>query len=145
MKIEMIKLAGGVLVPASDMELEKLHKFKTNEQYAVEIKRTRSPKFHRKVFSFFHFCFEHWKCDREFPSESRQFDTFRNHLTVIAGYYDELVNIHGEIRIEAKSLSYSSMSQEEFEELYNSLILAAMRNIFHTSDEETYSRLMSFF
>lgn len=145
MKIEMLKMPGGMLTPASDMELEKLNKFKSGEQYTVEIKRTRNPRFHRKTFAFMQFCFSYWKGDREFQSEAKQFNTFRNHLTVIAGHYDQLVNIHGEIRIEAKSLSYANMNAEEFEELYNSLILAAMKTIFHTTDEETYNKLISFF
>ena len=145
MKIECIKLAGGILSPACDMELEKLNKFKSGCQYTVEIKNTRNPLFHKKVFSFLHHCFEYWSSDREFLSESRQFDVFRSHLTVLAGFYDEYVSIHGEVRIEAKSLSYASMNQAEFEELYNALIQAAMRNIFHTADEETYNRLHSFF
>lgn len=145
MKIEMHKLPGGILAPACDMELEKLSTFKNHVQYTVEIKKTRNPLFHKKVFSFLHYCFEHWSSEREFLSESKQFDVFRAHLTVLAGFYDEFVSIHGEVRIEAKSISYSSMSQNEFEELYNALIQAAMRNIFHTSDEETYNNLQSFF
>jgi len=141
----MIKEPGGIFRPASDYELEKVNRFKNGEQYQAEIKLTRNPKYHRLVFAFFQYCFEYWKSDRVFLSESKQFDVFRKHLICMAGYYDELVNIHGEIRIEAKSISYSSMSQLEYEELYNSLILAVMRNIFQTSDEETYNKLISFF
>jgi len=145
MKVEMIKQPGGVLCPASDMELEKLNKFKTGEQYTVEIKLTRNPKFHRKVFAFFNFCFSYWKGDNEFQSETKQFDVFRNHLTVLAGFYDQHVSIHGDVRVEAKSLSFSSMSQEEFEECYNALIRSAMKHVFKTADDNTYNQLMSFF
>lgn len=145
MKIEMIKQPGGLLCPASDMELEKLNKFKTGEQYVIEIKLSRNPGFHRKVFAFFQFCFHHWKGDNEFQSESKQFDVFRNNLTVLAGYYEQYFNIKGELRIEAKSLSFSSMEQGEFEECYKALILAAMKHIFKTTDNNTYNQLMSFF
>jgi len=145
MKIQIIKQPGGLLCPASDMELEKLNKFKTGEQYEIDIKLTRNPGFHRKVFIFFHFCFEHWKGDREFVSETEQFRVFRNNLTVLAGFYIELFNIKGEVRIEAESLSFASMDQERFEECYSALINAAMRKIFLTADENTYNQLVSFF
>ena len=145
MKIEMIKHAGGVLTPASDIELEKINKFKTGGQYEVEIKLSRNPAFHRKVFAFFNFCFEFWKGSNEFHSESKQFDVFRNHLTVLAGFYNEYYTIHGSVRVEAKSIAYSAMNQEEFEECYNSLINAAMKHVFKTADESTLNQLMNFF
>ena len=141
----MIKEAGGVFRPVSDMEYEKTVKFKTGEQYTVEIKLTRNPKFHRKVFAFFNFCFNYWKGDNEFQSETKQFDVFRNHLTVLAGFYEQHPSIHGVLRVEAKSLSFAAMSQEEFEECYNALTRAAMKHVFKTADENTYQQLLSFF
>ncbi len=144
MKIEMIKQAGGMFTPVNDAEFDKTVKFKTGEQYQVEIKLTRNPAFHRKVFAFFTFCFAHWKGDNEFQSEAKQFDVFRNHLTVLAGYYESYTNINGEVRIEAKSLAYANMSQEEFEECYKALTQAAMKHVFKTADENTYNQLLSF-
>lgn len=140
-----MKHAGGVLIPVNDMELEKLNRFKSGEQYQVEIKLTRNPHFHRKVFAFFNFCFEHWSSDMEFVSESMQFDLFRQNLTVLAGFHNQFHKIGGGIRIEAKSLSFSSMTQEEFEECYNALIQAAMNHIFDGSDQDIYNKLAGFF
>jgi hypothetical protein len=141
----MIKEAGGVFRPVNDMEYEKTVKFKTGEQYSVEIKLARNPAFHRKVFAFFNFCFEYWKGDNEFQSESKQFDIFRQHLTCLAGFYDQYSNIHGEVRIEAKSLAFSSMNQEEFEECYNALIRAALKHLFPGADVGIENQLMNFF
>ena len=145
MKIKFIKQAGGLLVPASDLESDKLSKFKTGELYEVDIKLSRNPAFHKKVFSFFNFCFAHWKGDNEFQSEQKQFDVFREHLTVLAGYYESYHSISGSVRIEAKSLAYSSMSQEEFEQCYIALTNAAMKHIFTGADQGTYNKLISFF
>ena len=131
--------------PASDMEAEKLIKFKTGELYELELKNSRNPNFHRKVFAFFNFCFEHWRGDNEFLSEQAQFDCFRDNLTVLAGYYHPLVNLKGETRIEAKSISFGSMKQEEFEQLYTALINAASKHLFGGADKETEDKLLSFF
>jgi len=145
MKIQMIKQPGGVFCPASDLEAEKLTKFRTGEQYEVEIKLTRNAAFHRKVFAFFNFCFAHWRGDNEFQCEQKQFDVFRDHLTVLAGFYDEFYGIKGDLRIEAKSISYGKMSQEEFELLYNALINAAIKHIFPNADQNTINQLYNFF
>lgn len=141
----MVKQAGGVLVPASDIESDRLKRFKTNETYEIEIKLSRNADFHRKVFAFFNFCFEHWKGENEYQDESKQFDVFRSHMTVLAGYYDTFYSIHGHARVEAKSISYAKMTQEEFESLYSALINVALKNIFLTTDQQTYNRLLDFF
>ena len=145
MKINFVKQPGGVLIPADDYEVERLTKFKTGEMYEVEIKLSRSPAFHRKCFAFMKFCFEHWRSDREFLDEHEQFKCFRNNLTVLSGYYTETFKINGDVRIEAKSLSFGSMDQEEFEGCYNAMITAACKHIFKSTDDNTYNQLLSFF
>lgn len=145
MKILFVKQPGGTLTPAGDMESEKMTRFRTGQMYEVEMKLTRNPKFHSKMFSFFQFCFAHWGGGREFVSESKQFDTFRKDLTILAGFFEESYNIHGDVRIEAKSLAYANMPPEEFAECYGALITAAIKHIFQEADDAIYDRLMGFF
>jgi len=145
MKLEFIKQAGGMLIPADDYSAEKLTKLKTGGQYPVEIKQARNPQFHRKVFAFFNFCFQHWSGGHNFQDESLQFDQFRKELIIMAGFHNAYYSISSEARLEAKSLSFGSMSQDEFEQCYQALIQAAMSNIFKTADERTLNQLMSFF
>ena len=147
MKIEMIKLPGGSFHPFNDMEQEKTVRFKTNELYTVEIKHTRNYQFHKKVFAFFNFCFEHWSGDQDFRNLDMiaQFNRFRNQLTVLAGYRTELYNINGDLRVEAQSISYSGMDQENFEQFYHALVNAALKHIFCTTDQNTHDQLLSFF
>ncbi len=145
MKLEFIKQAGGLLMPADDVASEKMTKFKTGEQYQVDIKRTRNPQFHRKMFAFFKFCFDHWAGGHEFQDETLQREEFRKELTKLAGFYDQVFDLHGNFTIVAKSLSFANMDQEEFEQCYSALIQAAMSNIFRSSDEQTLNQLMSFF
>ena len=144
-KILMLKHWGGMLSPASEEAATSLERFKSDEQYEIEIKLTRNPQFHAKVFAFFNFCFEHWVSDKEYMSDKGQRDCFRRNLTVIAGYYDTYHTIKGETRIEAKSLSYASMTPEDFEECYKALIAAAIRTIFQGCGSEVEQRLISFF
>ena len=145
MKIMMEKLAGGNFIPANDFEAEKLTKIKTGDMVEVSITKKRNPRFHRKAFALFNFCFEYWRGTNEFQDESKQFDTFRANLLVLAGFYDQLYKIDGSMRIEAKSLKFSQMSDEEFDKCYQAVVRAACKHIFHSADERTYNRLITMF
>ncbi len=146
MKINVMKMAGGILAPADDSEAEKLVRFKTGEMYTVDIPLTRNPAFHRKMFALFNFCYEYWQGDKEFLDDAGQRDHFRKQLTIMAGYYNEYFDFDGSVRVEAKSLSYGSMSPEEFESCYQAIIQAAIKHIFPKLDNhQVYNKLIGFF
>lgn len=149
MEIQMVKQPGGMFVPAFDSDAERLEKFKSGCVYPVEVRLTRNPEFHKKVFAFFKFCFEHWaadKTDERFKTNAAQFDTFRKNLTVLAGYKEVTFTIDGRVRVEPKSLSFANMEQPEFEECYSALINAAIKHVFdNTKDQNTLNQLQGFF
>ena len=144
MKINFLKNSG-VLVPASDIDEQRFKRFKSGHVYAVEIKLSRNSDFHGKMFAFLGFCYEHWAGDREFLSDAGQFDYFRKELTILAGFSDEYYSLDGSVRVEAKSLSYASMNQQQAEECYSAMINAAMAHIFVGCGVEVEQRLISFF
>ena len=147
MKIRMTKQPGGVLTPADDFEAERLTKFKTGEEYQIDIKLSRNPAFLRKVMQFFRFCFEHWDGRKTHPhlDDQQLFEHFRKELTKTAGFYYEAYDLQGRLHIEAKSLSYEKMEEEEFRRCYIALTNAAWKSLFSSCDESTYNQLLSFF
>lgn len=149
MQIDLVKHPGGVFSPVNDSDLERLQRFRNGETYTADIKLTRNPKFHRKVMAFFGFCFSHWCADRAglgSADETTQFNRFRKDLTILAGFYDTVTNIRGEVRAEAKSLSYAQMEQEEFERCYSALVNAAIKHVFAgTKDPQILNQLQSYF
>lgn len=147
MKVNMIKTPGGNFQPTHDMDAEKLTKCKTGENYEIDIKLSRNPAFLRKVMVFFHFCFDHWDGSKvyEFCSEIEQFDRFRKDLTILAGFYIRTTRLNNELRTEAESLSFSSMSEDRFQECYSALINAALKHIFLNCDSSIENKLISFF
>ncbi|MFW5410759.1 DUF1367 family protein [Pectobacterium brasiliense] len=149
MQIEMVKNAGGVFCPAFEHDLPRLTKFKNGEMYTAELKLTRNPIFHKKMFVFFHFCFQHWSGENagyECTDEATQFDEFRKNLTILAGFFETVTTIRGEVRVRAKSLSFGSMEQDEFERCYSAMINAAIKHVFAgTRDENILNRLQNFF
>ena len=145
MKINVIKIQGAGLIASSDEDVEKLHKFKNGETYEIDMKLTRNPQFHRKVFAFMQFCFNYWQNDNDYQTERASFDVFRSNLSVLAGYSEKYYSIDGSVRVEAKSLSYGNLSQDEFEEFYSAIIKAAIGTIFQDADENTINQLYGFF
>jgi len=144
-KISFMKVAAGILVPASDIEAERMTRFPSNEVFEIEIKLGRNPAFHSKAFAFLNYCFEFWKSDNNYSDERTDFDVFRENLTVLAGYKEVSYTISGDCRVKGKSLSFASMDQEEFESFYNAAIQAAMNTIFKNCGENEYNKLVSFF
>lgn len=147
MQIDLVKHPGGVFSPANETDLERLQRFKNGETYTAEIKLTRRPAFHRKVFAFFNFCFAHWSAERTplaNADESTQFDRFRKDLTILAGFYEQTVRLNGDIRTEAKSLAYANMDPDEFSRCFSAIFNAALKHVFNNADQETLDRLMLF-
>lgn len=142
----MEKLPGGRMVAYDDIAEDELSKCKNHEVYEMELKRVRNPQFHGKVFSFLGFVYHHFDDPNIHLGKAKSFDLFRKNLTILAGYYDETYSYDGSVKLEAKSLSYGSMSQSDFEEFYTAAISAAMRTVFNGSeDQNLYNQLLSYF
>ena len=149
-KYQMIKAAGGVFCPADEMYLDKLNRFENGGLYEIEIKKVNNPALHRKLFSFFKFCFDHWSAensDVQFADEVKQFNHFRKRLTILAGYFYEFVDFDtGEIRKEAQSLKFDEMDDVERGKVLSAVINAALKHVFgNTTDENVINRLYAFF
>ncbi len=111
----------GALYPASEDDHEKLKKIKTGEPVRVTLKRVRNYKFHRKYFALLNLAFDYWEPPENHVGE-KNFDRFRKDCIILAGFYERYVRLDGSTRVEAKSISFAKMSEDEFEDLYNKTI-----------------------
>jgi len=146
MKVNFIKCAGGTMVPADDLQVEKLTKLANGEEYEVDIKLKQNGKLHRKIMLFFSFCTQHYYGDSEAHKDQYQYDFVRKKLTIIAGYHRQVFNRDGGFEVVAQSLSYEKMSPEERSDFYNRIINAALKRVFdRTTDENTINQLYNFF
>ncbi|THA07276.1 DUF1367 family protein [Rodentibacter pneumotropicus] len=146
----MIKNAGGVLCPADEMYLDKFKHFENGGLYEIEIKKVNNPALHRKLFSFFKFCFDHYNAENsamQFADEAKQFNHFRKRLTILAGFFEEYVDFDtGEIKQEAQSLRFDEMDNIERAECLSAIINAALKHVFSdTTDENVINQLYAFF
>lgn len=147
MEINFLKLDGGYFVPASAHEQQRFKRFPNNIIYKVKLILCRNYEYHKKVFKFFNFCFNYWNASNAYPflDEQLQRETFRDKITIMAGFYRETFDLDGRLELKPKSWSYANMNQEEFESLYHSLIQVAMHKIFKTDDKKILGKLYQFF
>jgi len=111
MKILVVKNHRG-LVPVYDSDYELYAKIPMNEEFEIEYTKKRNLKFHKKIFALYKLAFEN-------QSDYRSLDDMRRDISIVSGFYDEVVNkISGEVIQIAKSISFAKMDETEFSELY---------------------------
>lgn len=114
MKILVKKTPSG-LKPLYESDYESYSKIPLGEEFEIEYTKKRNSRFHRKFFALLKLAFEN-------QQDYRNLDEMRKDLIIVAGYYDEHINlITGEITKVHKSISFSSMDETEFSEIYEAV------------------------
>lgn len=126
-------------------EPEDFEKVRYGEVITITWTKARNPRFHRKAFALFKYVHDQMPEVSIEPIEYQgntiyprgNFDQTRKWMTIQAGYYDAFwvgTAAKGKLVIEAKSLAFGSMDEEEFEALYSSLIDVALEMLPHIVD-----------
>lgn len=115
MKIFLVKQLNNSLKVAYNSDYDKIKKLKVGEEYLCEIKQPRNLGFHRKFFALINMIFDNQEL-------YNNLDRLRKDLVIEAGFYNEWADLHGELHKEAKSISFGSMKEEEFQDLYSKVI-----------------------
>jgi hypothetical protein len=122
MEILLLKHARGFLYPADEQEAEKIQKLKVGVLIRSDIAQVRNAMFHRKFFALLRIGFDAFTPPeaeyKGFPVE-KDFEQFREDVTIAAGFFTVSYRINGETRVRAKSISFSRMTPEDFERLYS--------------------------
>jgi hypothetical protein len=140
MEIVLAKAANGSLVPVDPQGVEAIAKMKLGQGVKVQMTRHNNVKFHRKIFALANLAYEAWtpvaKEHKGVPIE-KNFDQFREDITILAGFYETRVRVNGETRYIAKSWSFSSMPDDEKDRLYNSIINVILKHVLtnYTRDD----------
>lgn len=139
-----LKKLGGALVPDTDEDAEKLLRFKQGEVAMVKITKPRNHKFHRKFFALLSIGYDAFNP----PNGIKNREQFREDITILAGYYEQYVRLDGTIRTVAKSISFGSMSQEDFDKLYSAVIDVLLQKVltnYNKSDlDDVVDRILGF-
>lgn len=124
MELILEKQPGGFLKAANDEDAERILKLPSGTGIRAKITKIRNYDFHRKFFAMLQVGFEAFepaiKEHKGFPVQ-KHFERFRKDCIIAAGYYDVVAKLDGKVRAEAKSMSFGSMDQAEFEKLYTAV------------------------
>lgn len=124
------------LAPACEEARIWLMRKKIGATILMEPREIRNGAFFRKWFALVTLGWDYWHETVE-PMEYKglpvrpEFKRFRKDVTILAGYYDAVVNLKGELRIEAKSISWAKMDERTFAQLYDATIHVLQTMVFN--------------
>lgn len=141
------KTMGG-LVPDTDEDFEASKRFKLGQVVKAEITNPRNLAFFRKWFALVKVGFNLWDetgIRAEWKGEEIRpdFDRFRKDVTILAGFGRPVVNLKGEIRYEADSISFGKMDEDAFEKLYNATLTTIVQKVMRGKVSEERLREMA--
>lgn len=134
MKIYLRKIGNSYIVDFGDDS-----DIKNGEIVSAEVKRPRNYRFLKKYFTLMNYAFGVWEPDcLEYNGQpvGKSFKQFRKDITILAGYYTLTENIRGEVRAEAKSISFANMEEDEFSCLYSKTIDAILKHVLKNYTRE---------
>jgi hypothetical protein len=113
---------------------KRLVNLEPGELCEVQTVVPRNPRFHRKFFALLNIGFDAWEpaMAHQGITVEKNFDQFREEVIILAGHYVQTWTLAGEMRLRAKSISFSSMDDEEFEKVYNSVANVLLSKILTT-------------
>lgn len=140
MEIVLAKAANGCLVPVDQQGIEAVSKLKLGQGVKVTMARHNNVAFHRKLFALANLAYEAWEpVEKEHKGVpiTKNFDQFREDITILAGFYETRVRVNGDIRYIAKSWSFASMPDEEKDRLFNAIINVILKHVLtnYTRDD----------
>jgi len=114
----------------------------------VEFVIPRNAKFHRKFFSMLNFAFDSWEPKRTRKTYKgkevvKNFERFRKDVLIMAGFYDQTFDLRGNMKLEAHSISFSSMDDAEFEQVYSAVATVIIEHVLTGySGREEFDRVV---
>jgi len=115
----------GFLIPSSECDQENIALMTDGKTYKCEFSSPRNIRFHRRYFALLDVLFNIF--DPEPVSHKGEVaiknrERFRKDIAIATGHYELVVSIKGECKAEAKSISFASMDETKFSELYSRTI-----------------------
>ena len=123
------------LVPLYPSDYDEKRKLKLGQDYKVEITNPRNLGFHKKFMALINVGCENSRLNMPF-------DTYRRFMTIKAGFFKAYQTNKG-LYYEAMSISFASMFQDEFEDVYTRVLVEIIKDIGATRPE-IESQLINF-
>lgn len=150
-ELVLLKHQSGLMLPENQETKDYIDKLKVGDLIHSDFKKTRNAAYHRKYFALLNFAYDQWEpAEQTYKGQvaEKNFDKFRKDIAILSGFGIPVYNVRGELRMEAKSISFANMDETEFNLLYQSSINAIMKHILtnYTEDDihDVVNRLLDF-
>ena len=129
--IFLSKTANNFLRPCDEDAHRYIKSLDIGQDIRCKVTKARNLKFHRKYMALLRHAFECFEPqDVEIPAHiaahgitpEKNFDRFRKDIAILSGFYTASIRVNGDIQMEAKSIAFANMSEDEFAVLYNKTI-----------------------
>lgn len=137
MEIYFVKTLNGSFKPAYDSDYENAKKLPLNEPFPMTYVKKRNVKFHRKLFALINMVYQN-------QERYNNYEELRKHLTVASGYFNLTYDLEGVEQKEAKSISFASMDEIEFNALYSAVVDTIIK-YFHFDKQEIIDNVEQFY
>lgn len=137
MKLYLVKQYDNSFKLAHDSDYELSKKIKPMALVECNITQPRNIAFHKKFFALINLVYQN-------QEHFKSVDKLRKDLIILSGYVDTTTSIDGTVRVEAKSISFASMSQLDFDNLY-SAILDTIQKYFSFDRESVQNEIDQYF
>lgn len=140
-----LKKVNQSLIPENHEAGEFILHLKQGAVVKAKITQPRNYGHHKKYFVLLNYAYDCFEPDIEYKGEKieKNFDRFRDDIQILAGYGIPTVNIKGEVRYISKSVSFGSMSQDEFEKLYSNVINVILKHVLANHTREDLDQIVS--
>ena len=149
----LVKVGDSLLatIPGDEYTREMIAGIRTGEVAHGAFVKARNPKFHRRYFAMLGVGFDAWEpgelTTRHGPA-TKQFEQFREDVTILAGFYEQNIRLNGTVRVTAKSISFGSMDELEFQRVYsataNVILQKVLTNYTRADLDEVVDQILGF-
>ena len=137
MKLTLVKQLNNTFKSAYDSDYETMKKIKVGDFLECEIKKPRNYKFHKKYFALLNMVFDNQETYSNITD-------LRHDLTVDIGYYTLRRNLAGDMIKVPDSISFSSMDELKFNDLYSKTINSIVKH-FNFIEQDILDNIEQYF
>ena len=137
MDIFLYKGFDGNFIPADDEDREKAKKIKNGTIVKAKVTVPRNYKYHQKFFVFI-------KATFDMQEHFEDMEVYRKWITMKAGWFDTIHSPNGNTVFAAKSISFDSMEEDEFEKLFSACIDVFLKELGNGITEDELRRVVEF-
>ena len=140
MRLMVINTPRG-LIPCGDDDFDEKKKLKIGQAYSVEVRVVRNVDFHRKYFALIAYAWEYLN-EKELATFKTK-DNFRKYLEISAGHCEVIFHPRLQEFVEIpKSISFGSMDNAEFSDLYDRVKDVIFSIIGNRVTREEFERIL---